>query len=135
MKLAPYITYQGNCQEAIDFYKAVFDAEIVEIHHYGNSAMKVKEKDKNKILHVELKLGGNTLMASDASEGHPVSTGNNITMALMYDNPDVGEQIFTALASKGKVLMPFQDTFWGAKYGMVVDKFGINWSVNCELKK
>jgi PhnB protein len=73
-------------------------------------------------------------MASDAM-GHPVKTGTNVTLNVNFESVSDQEKIFNKLSKGGNITMPLQDTFWGARFGMLTDKFGINWMFNCELKK
>jgi len=135
----PYLTFTGNCEEAMTFYKDALGAEL-ELLNFEGSPMEVPEEYKNKIMHATLKFEGIILMASDTMPGAdgptaPVNQGNNIAISIAAKNLEDGEKFFNNLSDGGIIKMPFEETFWGAKFGMFTDKFGINWMVNCELKK
>ena|SRR2546428_10279043 len=130
-----YLFFPGNCQEAINFYKQSLGGEIAFMGTYGESPEPCADADKNKIMHTSLKADGITIMASDCPTDQPVVNGNNISLSLNFSDEKEQETIFTNLSSGGNVTMPLQDTFWGAKFGMLTDKFGINWMVNCEKAK
>lgn len=96
------------------------------------------EKDKNAVMHVTLPiLGGHLLMGSDACEfmGQTCKQGNNFHIALSPDSRADADRLFKALSEGGKVTMPLADMFWGAYFGSCVDRFGVQWMVNCEAKK
>src|SRR3989304_3496986 len=97
--------------------------------------MQVEDRVKNPILHADFKAEDVHLMASDGMPGFVAEPGNMVTLSV--DLSDVNEQarLFTALASGGTVTMPLDTTFWGARFGMVTDRFGINWMLNCQMKQ
>jgi PhnB protein len=92
---------------------------------------------KDHVLHSTLKNGNGSeiLMAADLWAGTPHQPGNNFTVTIQSDNPGEGERLFTALSDGGKVTMPFQETFWAARFGALTDRFGIQWTVNCAVPK
>lgn len=100
----------------------------------NDESMPIDEKDQNKIAHVTLPLGDTNLMGSDVLEafGPAVSMGNNFSITLAPDSADEAEKVFKGLSEGGKVLMPLQKEFWAEKYGMCVDKFGVQWMINYE---
>jgi PhnB protein len=127
----PYVAFQGNCEEAFNFYKSVFGGEFAMISKFKDMPedpnMPVLERDKEKVLHVGLFIGkdlpagrqGNQLMGSDMLESMgTLQVGNNVSISL-----------------GGKVTMPLQDQFWNAYFGMFTDKFGINWMVNYDYNE
>ena len=133
----PYITFNGNCEEAFNFYKSVFGGEFPYIGRFGDmpaeEGKQVSEEEKNRIMHVSLPISQETvLMGSDTgddwSSGH--QSGNNISLSVNTDSKEEADRIFNGLSEGGKVTMPLQETFWGAYFGMWTDKFGINWMVN-----
>lgn len=132
MKLTPYIHYAGNAEEALNFYRDVFHGEIVALNRYGDSPMATDEDYKQKIIHARLKFADNILMLSDTFKGNDVGTHGNIQLSV--EMPDKGqmETVFSALAAGGKIVMPLQDQFWGATFGMLQDKFGVSWMFNHE---
>ncbi|MBV6477890.1 MAG: hypothetical protein HGGPFJEG_00635 [Ignavibacteria bacterium] len=138
--LQPYLTFNGNCEEAFNFYKSVFGGEFIYIGRFSDmpSEYKAPESEKNLILHVSLPIGKNSvLMGSDTSEtfGKSVIFGNNISISINTSGRDETEKLFNALAKDGNILMPLGDMFWGAYFGMCKDKFGINWMVSYEIPK
>jgi PhnB protein len=138
--LNPYLNFAGNTEEAFNFYRSVFGGDFTFLQRFKDTpeSGRVPEKEKNMLMHVALPVGkGNTLMATDALEsmGHKLIVGNNIQLSLEADSKDEAEKLLTGLSAGGTVLMPLQDTFWGAYFGMVKDKFGIQWMVNYTHKK
>lgn len=132
MKLLAYVSYPGTCEEALNFYKPIFRGSISEINRYDNSPM-ASEESKGKVLHTEFSFGdGNTFMACDVF-GQEISSKGNITMTLATDDVSETERIFGELSVGATNIMPLSDTFWGAKFGMFTDKFGVNWMFNCTL--
>ncbi|MGV3589554.1 MAG: VOC family protein [Adhaeribacter sp.] len=135
MEVQPYLTFRGNCEEALNFYKEALTGEIPMLSYFDSAQMDVPEAYKKKVLHSVLKLGQATIMASDSLPDHPLTIGNNVTLSLNFENIAQLETAFTNLSAGGQVTMPLQDTFWGARFGMLTDKYGINWMFNCEKKK
>lgn len=135
MEIVPYLIFPGTCQEALNFYKQTLGAELKEVMTFENSPMPVSETDKKKVMHTHFMLGNNMVMASDTTSEHPHHLGTNVHLSLnLTDVADTNKK-FAALAAEGKINMPLQDTFWGARFGMLTDKFGINWMFNCDVKK
>jgi PhnB protein len=135
LKINPYLNFAGNTEEAFKFYKSVFGGEFAILQRFKDTpeAGRVPEKEKDKIMHVSLPVGdGNTLMATDALEsmGHKLSVGNNIQLSVEADSKNEVDKLFKGLSAGGKVTMPLADTFWGAYFGMVTDKFGVQWMVS-----
>jgi PhnB protein len=135
MKLNPYIMFNGNAEEALNFYHDCFGGEIRGINRYGDAPMPSPEESKNKILHSTFVFDDNTIMISDSMDSKNVPESSNIHLSVDVPGVDEMDVKFNKLAEGGKVTMPLQDTFWGARFGMLTDKFGVNWMFNCELKK
>jgi PhnB protein len=135
MDLITYLTFAGNCEEAINFYKEILGAELLHISHMGEGQMEVPESVKGKVMHARLKIGENDLYMSDNFDPSSIKPGNNVSLSLQTDNLSQTESLFEKLSAGGKVVMPLQDTFWGARFGMFTDKFGIQWMMNCELSE
>ena len=133
--LIPYLTFAGNCQEAFEFYKEVLNGEIVSIQTFEEAKTNMGAQYNQSIIHAEFKAEDVHFMASDGMPGFVANPGN--TVSLDIDFTDAAEQarIFAALSKDGKVDMPLQDTFWGAKYGMLTDRYGIHWMLNCYKEK
>lgn len=135
MKLTPYLNFAGNAQEALDFYANALGGQVVYMQRYGDSPMPSDEDYKKKVMHARLQFGDNMIMISDAMKGSEVSTKGNIQLSVETDSVSQEEEVFNKMAEAGKVIMPLSDQFWGARFGMLQDKFGVNWMFNCELKK
>lgn len=130
----PYINFDGNTEEAFEFYQSVFGGEL-QITRYkdlGNN-MGASGEDLNKIANIVLPLKEETvLMGTDALEsmGQKLSVGNNFSITLETDSADEAEELFNKLSDGGEVQMPLMETEWAEKYGALTDKFGIQWMVN-----
>jgi PhnB protein len=132
----PYLSFNGNCREAFNFYKSAFGGEFVSINTYGEGGIPhlSNEKEKDKIMHVALPVGKNTfLMGSDRpDEMGAVGSGDNFSIAIQADSEAEADQLFQALSAGGKIAMPMGKAPWGAYFGMFSDKFGIQWMINCD---
>jgi PhnB protein len=133
MRMNPYLYFNGQCEAAFKFYEQVLGGKIESMPpHTGTPAAEhVPAEWGNKILHARLNVGGQMLMGSDAPPEH-YAQPKGFSVSLDIKEPAETERIFHALASEGKVEMPIQKTFWAARLGMLVDRFGIPWMVNCE---
>lgn len=133
-KLNPYLNFNGNTEEAFNFYKSVFGGEFLALQRFRDTpdGDKIAEADRDKIMHVALPVGGNILMATDALEsmGQHLKVGNNISLSVDADSKEEADKLFQALSVDGKVEMPLAKAFWGAYFGMLTDRFGIQWMVN-----
>ena len=129
--LVPYFTFPGNCREAMHFYKECLNGEILQIQTFGEAGMRENPQMIERILHAEVKAGEILLMASDGMPDFNAQSGNTLSLNINLSDPDEQTRIFNALARGGSVSMPLQDTFWGARYGMLTDQFGIQWMLNC----
>jgi len=133
--LNAYLTFSGNCEEAINFYKDCLGGEILSINYFEGSPMEVPEEYKKKVMHVTLKFEDCLLMASDNPPRNEIINGNNFSLTIGTDDLKKGDDYFEKLSSGGNVIMSMQETFWAPRFGMLTDKFGINWMINCETKK
>lgn len=131
-----YLNFNGNCEEAFNFYKSVFGGEFIYMGKFGEmppgDGYSVSEADKNKVMHVSFPIGNTVLMGSDVG-GNWAPTwvaGNNFAVSINADSREEANQLFNKLSEGGIVTMPMENTFWGAYFGMFTDKFGINWMVN-----
>ena len=134
MKLIPYLHFAGNAREVLDFYKNALGGDIVQLGTYGESPMPSDEDYKDKVMHARFVFDGNMIMVSDVFKGQPVSTDGNIQLSVDVDNESKLDEVFNKMAEGGRVTMPLADQFWGAKFGMLQDKFGVSWMFNCEKK-
>lgn len=128
--IVPYLTFKGNASDALSFYSKALKGTVVFSQTYADAPMESKPEDKDKIMHATFKSGELTLMASDANDMWPVQEGSSISLSLNFKDEESITNTFNALAEGGTVTMHLQDTFWGAKFGMLKDKFGVNWMFN-----
>ena len=135
MKLNPYITFSGNGEEALNFYLSALGGKLLQLSRYAESPMQVDESWKQKILHARFVFDDNLVMISDSSQAQPTQAGDNIQLSVDVETTEQLEIVFNKMAEGGAVKMPLQDTFWGARFVMLKDKFGVHWIFNCELKK
>lgn len=137
--LNPYLNFNGNTEEAFNFYKSVFGGEFLTLQRFKDTPEgdKVAEADRDKIMHVALPIGGNILMATDSLEsmGQHLQAGNNISLSLDAASEEEADRLFQALSAGGKVDMALAKTFWGAYFGMLTDRFGIQWMVNYDYNQ
>jgi PhnB protein len=136
MDIQAYLTFNGDCEAALQFYAQCLGGKVAELHRYGGSPMDNAELPpewKNKVMHGNVEAEGRRILGSDAGPGQPFKgySGFSVTLNMGKDTKRA-EQIFNALAAGGQTQMPFQKTFWSAGFGMLVDKFGVPWMVNCE---
>jgi PhnB protein len=136
MQLNPYLTFNGQCKEAFQFYEKTLGGKIEAMMTHEGTPMgdQVKKEWRDKILHASLKIGYRILMGSDAPPDD-YEAPKGITISISIDKVAEAERIFQALSENGSVRMPLQQTFWAARFGMLVDRFGIPWMINCEASK
>jgi PhnB protein len=130
----PYIAYAGNCREAIEFYKTALGAEVLFSQTFGESPMPDVGQAEN-IMHCTLKVGNSTIMMCDDPRPGASRGEGNISLAIGLNDPERAKRIFENLATSGTVVMPLEKTFWAEAFGMVTDKFGIRWMLNCDTPK
>jgi len=134
MSVEVYLMFNGNCREAVHFYKEVFNAEEPKIMTYGDAPdgppEMINEKTKDLIMHTRLIINGSTVMFSDTFPGADYTVGNNITLAYISNDSEELKAIYEKLKDGGNVLMELQETYWSKLYGQVIDRFGIQWQLN-----
>jgi len=135
MKVITYIHFPGQAEEAINFYKECTGGEIINFSRMGESPMEIPEHLKNKVMHARLQIGETVIYLSDTFKEEDIKKGNNVALSLEVEDVSELEGLFTKLSAGGEVKMPLQDVFWGSRFGMLTDKFGIHWMVSCEIKK
>ena len=133
MELSPYLNFNGQCAEAFRFYERVLGGKIVMMQTHGETPMKdqVPPDWRDKVIHVRLEVGKHAIMGSDAPQEHYAAPQGLYVSISVPSRPD-GERIFNELAAGGQVTMPFEKTFWSPGFGMLTDRFGTPWMVNCE---
>ena len=138
----PYLTFPGNCEEAFNFYKSVFGGNFPYIGRFGEmppmDGKPVPDSEKNKIMHMSLPIGNSSvLMGSDSSDafGHATNIGNNFSISINATSENEADKLFNGLSNGGHQPMPMSKTFWGSYFGMLVDKFGIQWMISFDEPK
>lgn len=130
----PYIAFKGNCREAIEFYKTALDAQVLFVQTVGDSPMTNMGPAEN-IMHCTIKVGESTLMMCDDPRPDAAHESGNISLAIGLNDPERARQIFESLAKDGSVIMPLEKTCWAEAFGMVTDRFGLKWMINCDVPK
>ena len=133
MQIVPYLSFNGQCEEAFRFYEKTLDGKILMMIDHGGTpaAEQVPAEWHKKIMHARLSIGSQLLMGSDAPPGWYTKPGG-FSVSLQIPHLHRAERVFNALADGGTVMMPFEKTFWAERFGMVVDRFGTPWMVNCD---
>jgi PhnB protein len=133
LKLNPYVTLAGQAEEAMNFYADAFGGEVVQLDRYSSApGMQIPEGYEDKVLHGRVKFGDDFIFFSDANR--EVVSGNQISLAFEFDQEAQIDRAFDLLAQDGTVFMALDKMFWGAKYGKLTDKYGVQWDLNHQLK-
>jgi len=137
MTISPYLYFNGNCAEAFAAYKAIFGGDYVSKRHFCDAPADFKfgDDEANKVMHVSLPVGETILMGADIanSMGQTAIVGTNFSLSYSPETRNEADRVFTALADGGEAMMAMQNTFWGSYFGMVRDRFGIQWLINFNL--
>ena len=139
MTLSTYLTFDGNCREAFEFYRSVFggDFEVIQTFGDGPDGMPVPEDERDRVMHVSYPIGSSVLMGSDSlsSSPEPTQIGNNFSISYLSISREETDELFAGISEGGVVVAPLEEMFWGSYFGACTDKFGINWQFNCELQQ
>jgi len=131
MNVTPYLIFNGDCEEALNFYAKCLGGEIKELNRFEGSPAEGMAEDKQLVMHAIFIAKGVMLMASDSGKNAATETGGGkVHLSLNFDTNEEIESAYQSLSEDARVTMPLQDTFWGARFGMITDKFGINWMFN-----
>ncbi len=136
MQVLPYFVFEGNAKEAIKLYEEAFEGKTTYLMLYKESEDMLKKYPdyKDHIFHAEMEVGDGYIYLSDLEPGTKRTTGNNVDVHINFNFTVQLEHVFNTLKEGGTVKQPLSDTFWGARYGAVIDKFGNSWSLNCQCK-
>lgn len=137
-----YLTFEGNCEEAFNFYKSVFGGEFASINRFKDmppqeGMQAIPEEHGNRLMHISLPMSKETiLMGSDSGGEWAGKTifGNNFSLSINVDTKEEADRLYNELSAGGVQSMPMNDTFWGSYFGMFTDKFGINWIISFDPK-
>ena len=135
----PYLNFSGNCEEAFDFYRSVFGGEFLMVMRFKDvpAEYQMADSEAEKIMHVSLPIGpGTVLMGSDtpAAMG-PVTNGTNFFISISTGSEAEATALFNGLSAGGQISMPLGKAFWGAYFGMLTDKFGVQWMVSYDYNQ
>jgi PhnB protein len=133
MQVSPYLSFKGDCEEAFKFYEQHLGAKIEAVFHYRDSPMSstVGSDWQDKVMHGSIRIGEQVLMGADLS-GESYQAPQGISLSLNMKSSDEAEALFSALRDGGQIVVPLEQTFWAERFGMLVDRFGIPWLLNCE---
>ncbi|WP_109126658.1 VOC family protein [Dyella sp. C11] len=130
MQFIPYLDFDGSAREAFDFYAKAFNGKVTARMSYGESPMaaQMPPETHGRVMHSQLEVPSGILMGADGPPGSTRSTG---CVNVSVDSPDEAERVFAALSEGGEVTMAIGETFWAHRFGMLTDRFGKGWMVNC----
>jgi PhnB protein len=133
MQMNPYLSFKGDCEAAFKFYEQCLGAQLGAIFRYAGSPMADQAPDdwSDKVMHGNLTIGGQALMGGDV-EPDQYEEPKGFSLSLQIKSATDAERIFHELVEGGRVVMPLEKTFWAARFGMLVDRFGIPWMINCD---
>ncbi|CAM3282543.1 VOC family protein [Filibacter tadaridae] len=131
----PYLTFYGEAKEATDFYETVFGLENLGVQKYSDTNFPHPPEAADYLMHCHLKKNDFQLMLADSADKRPENESHGLSLTIQCEDEEEARRLYDSLRQKGKVLMELQDTFWGAKYGKVKDKFGFTWDLNCEKRR
>lgn len=133
MQLSAYLIFNGDCRAAFEFYAQCLGGQLEAMQCFGEMPVcdQVSADWHDKIMHARLNVGGQLLMGSD-NPPDMYQPMQGFSVALGVDDPAQAERLFAALSEGGTVRMPMQETVWATRFGMLVDRFGVAWMVNCE---
>jgi len=134
MQLNPYLIFNSQCEAAFNYYAKHLNGKIEMMMRFGDSpaAADVPEHAKQDVIHARMTINGQVLMGSDAGKPEHYAKPQGFSVSINTSSIDEAERIFKALADGGTVQMPIQQTFWAIRFGMLTDRFGTPWMVNCE---
>lgn len=133
-EIQPYLIFDGDCREAMTFYAKCIGAEL-QTSTFGEADPKTPPEGKDRLIHARLAKNATVLMASDSGPGMPVRKGDNVWLSFSCESDAEVESLFKSLGAAGKTTMAPHDAFWGARFAMLADRFGINWMLNHERPK
>jgi PhnB protein len=133
MRINPYLSFNGDCREAFTFYAITLGGQIESLMTWGESPepMPLTDADKPRVMHASLRIGQDQIMGADNTAQCPYKPLEGTQVVLNIDEPAEAERVFKALADRGQVRMPLEETFWAKRFGMVHDRFGVPWMINC----
>jgi uncharacterized glyoxalase superfamily protein PhnB/uncharacterized protein YndB with AHSA1/START domain len=136
MQIHPYLTFNGNAAEAMTFYQQVLDGKL-DVSHFSDmpdcDENTIQAEDRDRVMHARLQCGEAVLMASDSFSGQPAGPMDGFSIALVFTDMARAVAVFEGLGTGGNTIMPWGPTFWAEGFGMLKDKYGVAWIINCGL--
>ena len=134
MKINAYLGFDDQCEAAFRFYHQCLGGTLEQLSRFGDTPAceHVPESHRNRIMHARLVVGDQAIMGSDSVPEHPFEGIKGVSIAVNVDSACEAEHVFNAMSEGGHVIMPLGPTFWAARFGMFVDRFGVSWMINCE---
>ena len=138
-RIDPHINFNGNAEEAFQFYKSVFGGEFTRIMRYKDlqiPGFEVSESEADKIMHISLRIGGNEFLGNDVPEhmGRTNENENRSKISVTTESREEADRIFSGLSEGGQIEIPMDDSPWGSYFGMFRDKYGIEWMINFDSR-
>jgi PhnB protein len=130
-EITPYLIFDGACRDAMTFYEQVLGGTL-DISTYGQTDPTAAAEDKDKVIHARLESGNTVLMASDSGKGMPVRDGDDVWLSLQCGAPSEVDALYAELSVGGQTPQPPHDAFWGTRFAMLVDRFGVQWMLNSD---
>lgn len=130
-ELIPYLDLGGRCREALDFYTDCFHGEVTVLMTFADAEVDTPPQFDARIMHAEFRAEGLHFMASDGMPGNTAPVGGNVSLCISLDDPTEQTRLYEALVDGGEATHPLHDAFWGDRFGMLTDRFGQRWLLNC----
>jgi PhnB protein len=130
-EITPYLMFDGKCRDAMTFYQQVLGGSL-DISTYGQADPTAAPEDKDKVIHARLESGSTLIMASDSGRGMPVKDGDDVWLSLQCGAASEVDALYAKLSAGGQTSQPPHDAFWGTRFAMLVDRFGVQWMLNSD---
>jgi PhnB protein len=130
-EITPYLMFDGKCKDAMTFYQQVLGGDL-QLTTYGQTDPSTPAADKDKVIHARLESGATVIMASDSGKGIPVKDGDDVWLSLQCGPASEVDALYAKLAQGGETPQPPHDAFWGTRFGMLVDRFGVQWMLSSD---
>lgn len=132
--IQPYLNFNGNCEEAFSVYEKAFNGKITSVNKFSEMPDQVPAGAEDLIMHIEMEIGDIIIYGSDSLPEQPVEAGSNMFINLLCESVAEQDHAFNVLKEGGIVMMAPEETFWGSRFAMLTDKFGINWMLDYSLE-
>lgn len=130
--LIPYLTFGGQCEAALQFYAEALRGRVKNLMRAGDVQQACPAQHKHMIMHAEFEADGAVFMASDGNPDAPLPPGGKVALSLTLDSVAEQDRVWAALSQGGTIVVPLHQAFWGSRFGVITDKFGIAWMLSCD---